>query len=58
MIEKAKESTEAARSLAKDGHYDFAALRAYYAMFYVAGALLAQLGHPTATLGRNIGFWS
>lgn len=44
LIEKAKESTVAARSLAKDGHYDFAASRAYYAMFYVAEALLAHLG--------------
>jgi len=44
LIEKAKESTDAARSLAKDGHYDFAASRAYYAMFYVAEALLAHLG--------------
>jgi len=44
LIEKAKESTDAARSLARDGHYDFAASRAYYAMFYVAEALLAHLG--------------
>jgi len=44
LIEKAKESTAAARSLAKDGHYVFAASRAYYAMFYVAETLLAHLG--------------
>ena len=44
LIEKAKESTAAAQSLAKDDHYDFAASRAYYAMFYVAEALLAHLG--------------
>ena len=28
----------------KDGHHDFAASRGYYAMFYVAEALLAHLG--------------
>jgi uncharacterized protein (UPF0332 family) len=52
LIEKAKESTAAARSLAKDGHYDFAASRAYYAMFYVAEALLANMGNPTASILR------
>ena len=44
LIEKAKESSKVARNLAKDGHYDFAASRGYYAMFYVAEALLAHLG--------------
>lgn len=40
LIEKAEESVNAALSLAEDGYYDFAASRAYYAMFYVAEALL------------------
>ena len=44
LIEKAKESAEVARNLANEKHYDFAASRAYYAMFYVAEALLAHLG--------------
>lgn len=44
LIEKANESLEVARDLVRDGHYDFAASRAYYAMFYVAEALLADLG--------------
>jgi uncharacterized protein (UPF0332 family) len=44
LTDKAKESNQAARSLAKDGHHDFAASRAYYAMFYIAEALLANLG--------------
>jgi uncharacterized protein len=44
LIEKAKESNEVARGLVKDGHHDFAASRGYYAMFYVAEALLAHLG--------------
>jgi uncharacterized protein (UPF0332 family) len=41
LIHKAKKSLGAARSLVEDGYFDFAAARAYYAMFYVAEALLA-----------------
>lgn len=44
LLQKAKESLAAARSLRRDGYTDFAASRAYYAMFYVAEALLAVLG--------------
>lgn len=44
LIQKARESLDAARSLLRDGYADFAASRAYYAMFYVAEALLAVLG--------------
>jgi uncharacterized protein (UPF0332 family) len=44
LIFKAKKSLGAARSLIKDGYFDFATSRAYYAMFYVAEALLADIG--------------
>jgi len=44
LLQKAKESLEAARGLLRDGYPDFAASRAYYAMFYVTEALLACLG--------------
>jgi uncharacterized protein (UPF0332 family) len=44
LIEKAKESLDVAKKLVRDDHYDFAACRAYYAMFYIAEALLADLG--------------
>jgi len=44
LITKARESLAAAHVLVEDGYYDFAASRAYYAMFYVASALLANLG--------------
>ena len=44
LLDKAKDSLGAARSLIRDGYFDFAASRAYYAMFYVAGALPAHLG--------------
>jgi uncharacterized protein (UPF0332 family) len=44
LFTKARESLAAAEVLIKDGYYDFAASRAYYAMFYVASALLANLG--------------
>jgi uncharacterized protein (UPF0332 family) len=40
ILEKAQESLDAARLLANEGYTDFAASRAYYAMFYVAEALL------------------
>jgi uncharacterized protein (UPF0332 family) len=42
LIKKAEESLRADRLLAKDTLYDFAASRAYYAMFYVAQAFLLE----------------
>ena len=44
LVNKAKDSLGAARTLIRDGYYDFAASRAYYAMFYIAEAMLMQLG--------------
>ena len=44
LIEKAKQSLKAARQLLHGGYGDFAASRAYYAMFYVAEALLLAVG--------------
>ena len=44
LIHKAKKSLEAAISLTKDQHFDFAASRAYFTMFYIAEALLAAIG--------------
>ena len=44
LLEKAERSFDAAQRLLKAGHVDFAADRAYYAMFYIAEALLADLG--------------
>ena len=44
LIDKAKDSLGAARNLVRDGYFDFAASRAYYAMFYITEALLMQLG--------------
>ncbi len=46
-LDKAERSIEAARRDLGDGHIDFATNHAYYAMFYVAEALLAE---------RNLGF--
>ena len=40
LLEKAKESLRAADLLLNDGFCDFAASRAYYAMFYATEALL------------------
>ena len=44
LIIKARKSLGAARILIEDSYFDFAASRAYYAMFYVAEALLAVIG--------------
>lgn len=45
LLEKAKASLAAAQTLLREGYADFAASRGYYAMFYVAEALLLALGH-------------
>jgi uncharacterized protein (UPF0332 family) len=44
QIGKAKESVAAAELLVEQGYGEFAVSRAYYAMFYVAQALLASRG--------------
>jgi uncharacterized protein (UPF0332 family) len=43
-IERAEQAVNAARKLASDGYNDFAASRAYYAVFYAASALLLHEG--------------
>lgn len=47
LIQKGHRSLEAALRLFEDGDYDFAASRAYYAMFYLAEAAL---------LNKNLSF--
>ncbi len=44
LMEKAKRSLRTAEMIFKDGEVDFAGSRAYYAMFYVAEALLLKKG--------------
>lgn len=44
LFAKDRESLAAAHELINDGYNDFAASRAYYATYYVASALLADLG--------------
>lgn len=44
FLEKAKESIKGAEGLSAQGLFGFAASRAYYAMFYVAEALLLGKG--------------
>ena len=44
LLDKALDAIEAAEGLTNMGKAEFAAGRAYYAMFYVAEALLAHLG--------------
>jgi uncharacterized protein (UPF0332 family) len=43
-LERAWQSVLAAKQLAKDGFYDFAASRAYYSAFYAATAVLLAQG--------------
>lgn len=43
-LERARESLDAAQTLANSGHFDFAAGRAYYAAFYAATAALLARG--------------
>jgi uncharacterized protein (UPF0332 family) len=47
LLRKASESLRASQLLSREGYSDFAAARAYYAMFYAAQALL---------LGRNLSY--
>lgn len=44
LVDKARRSLEAAGLLVDRGHPDFAASRSYYAMFYLAEALLLERG--------------
>lgn len=55
LLDKAERSLSAARSLLAQGHHDFAASRAYYAMFYVAEALLVSLEEAYSSHGAGIG---
>jgi uncharacterized protein (UPF0332 family) len=43
-LERADQSTQAARQLVSGGYHDFAASRAYYAAFYAATAVLLSEG--------------
>jgi uncharacterized protein (UPF0332 family) len=44
LLEKAQRATHAAETLLRSSELDFAAGRAYYAMFYTAQALLSEKG--------------
>ena len=44
LLDKASRAIRAAAALLRDGDIDFAAARAYYAMFYTAQALLSESG--------------
>ena len=43
LLQKARDSAQAAQMLLDEGFSDFSASRAYYAMFYIAQALLLDL---------------
>lgn len=50
-LDKAKENIKAGLDLIRDGHYEIAASRAYYAMFYAAEALLSEEGEEFSSHG-------
>jgi uncharacterized protein (UPF0332 family) len=49
LLHKAQRSLEASQNLIEQGFYEFAVSRAYYAMFYIAEALLDQEGLSFST---------
>ncbi|MBD0336832.1 MAG: HEPN domain-containing protein [Cyanobacteria bacterium Co-bin13] len=55
LLDKARRSLEAAQKLMQQEFYDFAVSRAYYAMFYVAEALLNHEGLAFSSHGAVIG---
>lgn len=55
LISKSKESLDAAEVLFGQKFYDFAAARAYYAMFYLAEAVLLTKGLTYSKHGAVIG---
>ncbi len=54
LLLKAADSIRAAELLLKEGLYGFSASRSYYAMFYLAEALLAQEGLTFSSHGEVI----
>lgn len=44
LLDKARRSIRTAQKIFKDGEVDFAGSRAYYALFYIAEALLLERG--------------
>jgi uncharacterized protein (UPF0332 family) len=49
LLDKSARAVRAARLLLENGETDFAAGRAYYAMFYAAEALLWEEGHRSSS---------
>jgi uncharacterized protein (UPF0332 family) len=54
LLEKANRSLSAAWMLLEEEHFDFAASRAYYSLFYTAEALLLQRGKAFSSHGAVI----
>ena len=55
LLEKARQSLQAAGNLKRDGFLDFAAARAYYTMFYIAQARLIEQGLSYSSHAAVIG---
>jgi len=55
LLDKAHQSLQAASNLQRDGFLDFAASCAYYAIFYIAEALLIEQGLAYSSHSAVIG---
>jgi uncharacterized protein (UPF0332 family) len=55
LLEKARQSQQAAELLLREGYPDFAAARAYYAMFYATEGLLLEHGLSFSSHAAVIG---
>jgi uncharacterized protein (UPF0332 family) len=55
LLDKALDAIEAAEGLMNMGKAEFSAGRAYYAMFYIAEALLGEKGYEFKQHGQVIG---
>ncbi len=55
LLNKSDESRKAAELLLQEGYVEFSVARAYYAMFYIAEALLLDKGLAFSTHGQVIG---
>lgn len=54
LLEKASRAIRAAETLLREGESEFAAGRAYYAMFYTASALLAARGYDFVSIAGSM----
>ena len=55
LLDKAQDAIEAAEGLMEMGKAEFSAGRAYYAMFYIAEALLSEKDWNSSNMVKSLG---